>query len=252
LPDGIKVELKPATVEAFDAYVLSAEVRFDKEVRSDRFLWVDRAPLRRQQVRAGKLLAEPFDGKGDIRISAGLIHHWVGAVFLPGVTLDRTLALLEDYDNDKRTYKPEVVDSKLLSRKGDDYSVYLRLLKKQVLTVVLNSEYRVHYTRVDDTRQYSKSFSTRIAELESPGEPGEREMPVGNDHGFLWRLDSFWRFEERDGGVYLECEAISLTRDVPIGLGWLINPIIRTLPRESLMSTLRETRQALAPGLPVR
>ena len=219
MPDSTKVELKPATAEAFDAYVRSEEERFDKEVRIDRFLWVDGSPSRRQQAKEGKVLAEPFAGKGDIPIPGGLIHHWMGAVFLPGVTLNRTLTLVEDYDNHKRTYEPEVVDSKLLSHKDDDYRDYLRLLKKQILTVVLNSEYRVHYTRVDDARQYSKSFSTRIPELENPGEAGEREMPVGNDHGFLRRLDFFWRFQEKDGGVYLECEAISLTRDVPKGLG---------------------------------
>lgn len=249
LPDAAGVELKQATVEAFTGYMRSAEARFDKEIHSGRFLWVDGSPSRRQEVKQGQVLAEPCVGKGDIQISGGLIHHWVGAVFLPGVTLGRTLALVEDYDHHKFTYKPEVVDSKLLSRKDDDYRVYLRLRKRQILTVVLNSEYQVHYARVDDARQYSKSFSTRIAELENPGERSERELPVGNDHGFLWRLNSFWRFQEQDGGVYLECEAISLTRDVPRELGWLINPIIRSLPRESLANTLRETRQALAPGV---
>jgi hypothetical protein len=74
---------------------------------------------------------------------------------------------------------------------------------------------------------------------------GGRELPPGQDHGFLWRLNSYWRFEERDGGVYVECEAISLTRNVPLGLGWLVNPIIRSLPRESLANTLWATREAV-------
>jgi hypothetical protein len=115
--------------------------------------------------------------------------------------------------------------------------------------VVLNTEHDVRYVRLDRARWYSKSFTTRIAEVEDPG-PNERELPPGNDHGFMWRLNTFWKFEERDGGVYLECQAISLTRDVPVGLGWLINPIIRSLPRESLTNTLRETRQALTPAKP--
>ena len=82
--------------------------------------------------------------------------------------------------------------------------------------------------------------------MENAGKTDERKLPPGTGHGFLWKLDSYWRFEERDGGVYLECQAVSLTRDVPAGLGWLIDPIVRNLPRESLVNTLRATRTALA------
>jgi len=154
--------------------------------------------------------------------------------------------MVEDYDNHKNIYRPEIMESRLLSRHDGDFHVFLRILKKQILTVVLNTEHDVRYVRLDRTRWYSKSVTTRIAEVEDPG-PDEHELPPGNDHGFMWRLDSFWKFEERDGGVYLECRAISLTRDVPVGLGWLINPIIRSLPRESLTNTLKATRQALTP-----
>jgi hypothetical protein len=112
--------------------------------------------------------------------------------------------------------------------------------------VVLATEHDVQYFRLGRTRAYSRSYSTKIAQLENPGEPGERELPVGNDNGFLWRLYSYWRMEERDGGVYLECQAISLTRGIPAGLGWMIEPIIRDLPKESLIKTLEATRRALA------
>jgi hypothetical protein len=138
-----------------------------------------------------------------------------------------------------------VRDSRLLSRHGNNYLVYLRLVKKQVLTVVLDTTHQVHYACASRTRCTSRSRATRIVEVDDPGGDREHEMPPGRDHGFLWRLDSWWRFEERDGGVYVECEAISLTRGVPAGLGWLINPIVRTLPRESLGNALKETRAAL-------
>jgi hypothetical protein len=124
------------------------------------------------------------------------------------------------------------------------YTVSLRLLKKQVITVVLDTEHTVHYSRLDAKRATSYSRSTRIAEADNPGSPDESELQPGIDHGFLWRLNSYWRFEERDNGVYVECEAISLTRSVPIGLGWIVNPIVRTLPKESLENTLRNTRKA--------
>ncbi|HUP03067.1 MAG TPA: hypothetical protein VMU19_03695 [Bryobacteraceae bacterium] len=242
----ISAELTPPTQQAFEAYMRKAEARLQAQAQSSDFLWVDRAPDRKPRALAGSVLAEPFVGDGDVAISGGLVHDWVGAVFIPGVTLERVLRFVQDYDNHKNVYKPEVLDSKLLKREGDEYTVSLRLLKKKVITVVLNTDHDVRYFRGGEARAYSQSYSTRIAEVQDPGKPGEHELPPGKDHGFLWRLNSFWRFEQRDGGVYVECEAISLTRDVPTGLGWLINPIIRSLPEESLAATLTETRQGLA------
>lgn len=139
-----------------------------------------------------------------------------------------------------------MIGSKLLARNGNDFKIGLRLLKKKVITVVLNTEHDVDYHRVTDKRWYSRSYSTKIAEVDDAGKPGERELPPGRDHGFLWRLYSYWKFDERDGGVYVECRAISLTRDVPTGLGWIVEPIIRGLPRDSVANTLRATRAALA------
>ena len=238
-------ELKPQTVQAFDSYVRAAEARMNGGREAGPFLWSDRTPARIEHVRKGEVIAEPWSGNGEIEVPDGLIHDWIGAVFIPGATLDGTLRLVQDYNNHKRIYKPEVIDSKLLSHSGNDFQISLRLLKKKVVTVVLNTSHDVHYQPIDRTRWSSRSYSTRIAEVQSPGKSDEHELPPGHDHGFLWRLNSYWRFEERDGGVYVECEAISLTRAVPSGLGWLINPIIRSLPRESLASTLRETRDAL-------
>ena len=247
VPGVLTVELKPATLEDFQNYMRTAEARLERQARGPAFLWVDGSPERKRQVREGKALAEPWTGKGDVEIKDGLIHDWVGAVFIPGATLEKTLALVENYDNHKNIYKPEVVDSRIVSRDGNDFKIFLRLLKKQILTVVLNTSHDVRYFPAGEKRWYSRSYSTKIAEVDKPGAAGERELPPGKDHGFLWRLNSFWRFEERDGGVYVECEAISLTRDVPTGLGFLINPIIRSLPKDSLVNTLRATRQALSP-----
>ncbi len=239
-------ELRPETVAAFDRYVRAAEARIDERLHGPNFLWADDSPARLTAVRDGQVVAEPLAGRGDVAVAGGLVHDWIAAVFVPGATLGRTLAAVQDYDRNKVTYRPEVIDSKLLSRDGDRFRVYLRLMKKKVLTVVLDTEHEVRYYSLDGRRYHSRSYSTRIAEVADPGKSSEREQPAGNDHGFLWRLYSYWRFEERDGGVYLECEAISLTRDVPAGLGWLIEPIIRQLPAESLVNTLRATRIAIA------
>jgi hypothetical protein len=121
----------------------------------------------------------------------------------------------------------------------------LRLRKKTIVTVTLDTTYQVHYVALDNVRAYSSSYSTRIAEVEHAGEPNEHEKPVGNDTGYMWRLNSYWRYWQRDGGVYIQLEAISLSRDIPTGLGWIASPFIKSMPRASLVFTLSHTRDAL-------
>ncbi|HTQ57306.1 MAG TPA: hypothetical protein VMI94_22710 [Bryobacteraceae bacterium] len=241
-------ELRPETIQAFDRYIRDVETRVNQRVQpGGPFLWTGEDARRAAQVRAGQVAIE-HRGGDTIPVPHGLIHDWVGSVFIPGTTLARTLALVQDYDRNHDHYQPEVMASRLVSRDGDDYKVYLRLMKKKVITVILDTEYDVRYFPLDANRCYSRAYSTRIAEVENAGKADERVLPPGQDHGFLWRLDTYWRFEERGGGVYVECEAISLTRSIPAGLGWLIEPIIRSLPRESLENTLRQTRAALRVG----
>jgi hypothetical protein len=140
------------------------------------------------------------------------------------------------------------MDSRIISHRGYDYSIYLRLLKKKVITVVLDTDHDVHYQRVRDDRWFCRSYTTRIAEVDDAGTEKEKVHPPDTGYGFLWRLYSYWRFMEDESGVIVECRAISLTRDVPFGLGWIIEPIIKNLPRESLVNTLKATRQALTSG----
>jgi hypothetical protein len=244
LTDAGKVELKPPTMQAFERYIQATEAKLDQRVNTPAFLWVDGDGARRSAVQRGEVVCEPVSAKGDIDVPDGLVHDWVGGMFVREATLEKVIAMFENYDNAKNIYKPEVIDSKTLARDGNRFKVYMRLLKKQVVTVVLNTTHDVQYVPVDGTRWYSKSYSSRIAEVENAGKTTERELPPGQDHGFLWRLNSYWRFEERDGGVYVECQAVSLTRNVPTGLGWLINPIIRSLPRQSLENTLRSAQKA--------
>lgn len=244
-PDALTVRLQPSTNDAFEAYLRAAGQRFDRRLHVGPFLWVDESAERKRQVLAGKIVAEPLVGRGDVAVPDGLIHDWIGAAFIPGATLTKTLAFVEDYDHHAQVYKPEVLASRLLSRHEDDFRIHMRLLKKQIVTVVLDTEHEVQYRKVDNRRWYSRSRTLRIVEVQDPGTSRERLLPPGVGHGFLWRLDSFWKFAERDGGVYIECEPISLTRDVPSGLGWIINPIIRSFPKDSVTNSLRKTRAAL-------
>jgi hypothetical protein len=235
-------DLKPPTVEAFDRFIRQAEQRLDSRAQ---FLWADESPDRAQKLRQGGPVVQPFGANPVTKVQGGLVHDWVGSAFLPGVTLAQTLALVQDYNRHKEYYKPEVADSRILSRDNNHYKIFLRLVKKQVITVTLATEHDVQYTQVTPKQSHSVSRTTKIAEVDDAGKPSEREQPPGKGQGFLWKLNSYWRFEERDGGTWIECEAISLTRDIPTGLGWIVEPIIRNLPKDSLVNTLNATRAAL-------
>jgi len=253
-------DLEPRTLVAFDQYVRQAESKLDSESASTGpFLWVERLPTERRaadeaQLRAGQVVIERLDvstadglAKRDkpIEVPGGLIHHWIGTVFIPGATLAQTLALEEDYDHHQDYFRPDVMRSKILRRDGNDFSIELRLYKRKVVTTVLDTEHQVHYTIVDATHAWSRSKTTRIQEVDNAGERNERLEPEGHDRGFLWRMNTYWRFEEKDGGTYVESQSISLTRDIPTGLGWLVGPYVNSVPRESLAFTLATTRSAV-------
>jgi hypothetical protein len=246
MPQTGQIGLKPETLQAFDKYIREAEEEMEQILHgSAPFLWSDASPERNQQVRKGAILAQFWSGQGPVRVSNGLIHDWTGAVFVDGASVQQTIRMVQDYDNHKNIYKPEVIDSRLLSHEGNDFQIYMRLLKKKIITVVLDTYHDVHYSSLGRARWLCRSYTTRILEVEGAGSLEEKILPPDTGHGFLWRLYSYWKFQEKKGGVFVECRAISLSRSVPLGLGWLIEPIIQILPRESLINTLNATRQAL-------
>ena len=238
--------LNGSTLEAFEAYIRQAETEMEQNLHGNApFLWSQQTPERAQDVLRGEIVAHFWSGEAPVKVPKGLIHDWIAAAFIPESNIKEVFAVIQDYNNHKNTYKPDVIDSKLISRDGDDFKAYLRLLKKKIITVVLDTDHQVHYQAVDQIRWVCRSYTTRIAEVEKAGSRDEKVLPPDTGYGFLWRLYSYWRFEQRDGGVVVECRAISLTRDVPFGLAWAIEPIIDKLPRESLINTLEATRRAL-------
>ncbi len=245
--------LKPETVAAFDHYVALSERRMAGEVRSGPFLRID--GLREKdraatlaQLKDGETVVErleTLDQGRKIEVPGGMIHHWAGTVFIPGATLAQTIASLQDYDNRHKYWAPAVERSRLIERDRDHFKMFMRLREKKIITVVLDTDYDITYTAAGPDREICRSVSTRIAQVENDGQPDEYEKPVGNDSGFLWRLNTYWRLEQRDAGTYVQLEAISLSRGIPTGLAWLIGPFVTSFPKESLEFTLSRTRQAL-------
>jgi hypothetical protein len=206
------------------------------------FLWVDEEPERLARVRAGEILVSPVGPQTPKRLPSGLIHDWVGAVFIANVTRKDVLQVVSDYARYKDLYPPTVVDSKVIatSEAKDRFSMLL-VNTSLLLKTAFDIDSESCYVHVDDRRGYSVARTTRIQEVEEYGGPTQRILHEGQGHGLIWRLFSITRYVERDGGVYLELEAIGLSRDIPASLRWLVEPTIRRVSRGSLSTTLRQT-----------
>src|SRR5438132_2434662 len=247
-------KLKTETEAAFEHYVKLTEARNERELkRGTGLLWVDGLPaeqraeasaaLKRGDVKMQKL--EILDNGKPIACPGGTIHHWTGVVFILGAKLGDVLDVLEDYDQHSVYYAPDVERSQVESRDGDHFRVFLRFRRHKLITVVLNTEHEVQYIHDAPGKAHSRSSAVRIAEVENAGKSDEREKTLGDDGGFLWRMETWWRMEERDGGVYMQSEVASLTRDIPTGVGWMIKPFVTGIPKESLTFTLEATRKAV-------
>jgi hypothetical protein len=131
----------------------------------------------------------------------------------------------------------------------------MRVRQHHVITVVPDTTYDVTSCGLDPARGYSLSRSTRISEIEGAGTPSEHALEPAKAHGFMWRLNTCWSWEERDGGLYIQIESVSLNRSIPAGLAWAIRPFVESIPRESLEFTLTSAAHALrkepdSPGPP--
>ncbi len=251
--DSVLYSLRAATLQAFDRYVAATEASQSATLQASHFLWIEALPNRECTTAYAKLKSgevemqrvRPGDSSRGGAVPSGMIHHWKGLVFVPGASLDDVLRVLQDYDHHSTIYAPDVERSRIESRDGDHFRVFLRFRRRRVVTVVLDTEHDVHYYRDSPTRAHSRSSATRIAEVDHPGTPDEKEKNPGEDSGFLWRMETWWRMEQNDGGVYIQSEVVSLTRDIPAGLGWLIEPFVTSIPKESLQFTLNATRKAV-------
>jgi len=237
-----KTRLKPETVQAFEEYV----ARFEKgqPPSGEEFLWMDGQPESvRVRARNGEIVLHHT--KVDMKVPDGMIHDWLGCVFIPGADAREVVALIRNYDDHQKHYA-EVVASHLTESRADTVRGYQRLRKEKVLTVVLNAEYLMKIHALTHGRWFIPAHSTRITEIEDPGKRTEKELPVGEGRGFLWRLNSYWFIQQTEDGVWAECRSISLSRDIPWVLGWIIRPFVESAPRETLTSVLGTTRSVCA------
>lgn len=192
-------------------------------------------------MRNGEVIVESAQSLGlgpDIAVPNGQVQHWVGAAFLPNATFETVLPRLSNYDNRSRYMMPDIVASRLKDRHGDVFDVYLRLVEKAILSGVFDVDLRVAYRTEGPGRLTIESRSVNVVAVSDASAP---VGSAGKDQGLLWALNYYWRMLEMDGGLYVECEALVLSRPTPFMLRWIARPMIARAARESLIKTVRAT-----------
>jgi hypothetical protein len=243
------ITLEPQTVSQFENYARGVESKLNERWQGKKnFLSIEDDKAGKQRVLAGDFVIRQLPSGQPTGVTDGLIHDWLGAVYIPGASMERVLAVLQNFDNHKKIY-PEVADSRTIRRNGNDITGYWRLERKGIVPVILNVEQEAHYEQIAPGKWICRAYARNITEVDGSLFTRGRKFPVGKGHGYLWRLYAYWSLESYNGGVLAECRTLSLSRDIPDGLAWAVGPYLQKMPQESLTSTLRETRRATA-GVP--
>jgi hypothetical protein len=245
-PTRAKAEPTPEAISAFNVYVKTVESRLAQQHQSrGGFLAPALTPQNEKRLQQGELIIEPITPVTGSALPGALLHDWRGTAFAPGATVADFERLMKNIGAYPQYFSPQVLQAKLLSQQGDRFQAFMRVRQHHVITVVMDTTYDITFGRLDDQHGYSLSRSTKISEIESPGTATERTVPADEEHGFLWRQNTYWTYEEGDGGLYMQIESVSLSRSVPNGLNWIVQPFIEKIPRESLEFTLQSTCNAL-------
>jgi hypothetical protein len=243
-----RCEAPTAAISAFNAYAEKAESRLRKQHQgADGFLVsVGTNSRTDDRLRNGQLIIEQLTRDEEAELPGALLHHWRGTAFVQGATAADFERLMKNLNGYPRTFAPQVVKANILTPHGENhFTATMRVRQHHVITVVMDPTYDVRFGRLDAQHGYSIARSTKISEIDEPGTAKEHALSENEEHGFLWRMNTYWSYEEREGGLYMQVESISLTRAIPVGLGWAVKPYVESVPRESLEFTLRATCNAL-------
>jgi len=238
-------EPAPAAVSAFNSYVNTVESRLAQQHLSQNGFLAMVSAQNEMHLRRGELIVERITPSMVVDLPGAMLYHWRGTAFAPGAKAADFERLMKDFNAYPQHFSPQIISAKTLAQQGDHLQASMRVRQKHVITVVMDTSYDVIFARLDARHGYSISRSTKISEIDSPGTGRERALNSSEEHGFLWRLNTYWSYEERDDGLYMQIESVTLTRSIPRGLGWAVGPFVDSVPRESLEFTLRSTCNAL-------
>ncbi len=245
--------LKAETLAAWDQYVrTTSESMRARLTPGGQFLWTDETADRRARVHGGEIVVLPATPQTPRKVPSGLIHDWMGAAFIPDTNLEEVLSVVRDYSHYKDNYKPVVLDSKTISLGAtaslgateDRFSILL-MNKSLISKTALDTEYKSTTIRLDPTHAYGTTESAAIQEIADYGTAAAHKLPPDVGSGLIWRLFTIARYQERDGGVYMELEAVALSREVPFSLRWMVDPIVRRVSRSIFTTSIQQTKDAL-------
>ncbi len=237
-------EPKQETLRAWDEYIRMVNLRVANiAVGDSHFLWIDESLNMPPRARPHEVIVESRDPD---KVPQGLIHDWVGVVFVPNVTLDQALRVVENYDRYNVFYKPLFSKCSVLTRDRDQIRLDVVAIQKVFsVTAAVETEEQVQIVRLGPKRAYITSRAVRVQEIADYGQATEHPFPENRRPGFVWRVAGMKRLEERDGGVYVELESIVLSRGIPAELRWMIKPLVDELPRKLMLDVLNDTRTAV-------
>jgi len=243
----VAAEPAPAAVSALNSYIRVVEARLAEQhgSQSGFLAGAITGPATNARLRRGELIVERLTPSSGTDLPGAMLHHWRGTAFAAGARAADFERLMKDFSAYPQHFSPQVLQAKVTKDQGDHFQASMRVRQRHVITVVMDTDYDIAFSKLDAQHGYSISRSTRIAEIDGAGTSGERALSAKEEHGFLWRLNTYWSYEERDGGLYIEIESVSLTRSIPRGLGWAVGPFVESVPRESLEFTLRSACNAL-------
>jgi hypothetical protein len=246
-PCRVEADAPTAAVSAFNSYIGKLEARLAQQHGSPSAFIVPMSSNANSEarLRRGELIIENISPVGASDLPGAIVFHRRGTAFAPGAKAADFERLVKDFNAYPQRYAPQVLQSRILAGQGDRFQATMRVRQVHIITVVMDMAYDIAFAHLDAQHGYTMAHSTKISEIDAPGTSNERTLGPDEGHGFLWRLNTYWSYEERDGGLYMQIETVSLTRSIPRGLAWAVGPFVESVPRESLEFTLRSTCNAL-------
>lgn len=240
-------ELRQETLHAWDEYIQALNVDRENRITGNGpFLSVDASPDLQQRLQRNEVIVTRHDPR---KVPQGMIHDWVGAMFIPNISLNQAMSVLTNYQRYGEVYNQLLKGCSVLERNGDNIELSVVAVQKAMsVTAAVATDNQIHIVRLDPKRVYITSNAIRVQEIANYGQSSEHPFPEDRRPGYVWRAVVNERLEERDGGVYVELETIALSRGIPIEFRWLIKPLTDELPRKMMIEMLNDTRAALTNG----
>lgn len=202
-------ELQRETIEAWDKHIARIEAG----------------------LRGSQAVAPIIEPQGNtLGVPGGIIHEWRGSVLVRHCTVSALVNALANPGTPPP--QDDVLESRVLERHGNSLLVYLKVVRTAIVTVTYDTEHRVQFDHTSPSLATSRSVATRIVEA------------GGEDHGFLWRLNSYWRYRQVGDSVQVDVLSVSLSRGMPALIKPVAAPIVSRVARESMVRTLDAVKRA--------